>query len=85
MPAFKLNSSDPPIGQENVVQYLVEQLWRGEDEIYPCFDLGVADVRKDGTLVLSGNRAGYPPRAWGTNWTGREGPFVLSVIGTWWE
>ena len=31
---------------------------------------------EDGTVLIVGNVAGYAPRAFGKNWTKREGPFV---------
>jgi hypothetical protein len=81
----KLKTDELPIAQEKVVDYLVSQTWVNEREIYPCYDLGVADILPDGTLILSGNRAGYTPRPWQKNWTGRDGPFVPSVFCTWWQ
>jgi len=50
-----------------------------EEHIYPCVDIGVGDVREDGTLLIVGNVAGYAPRRFGKNWTGRDGPFVPIV------
>jgi hypothetical protein len=50
-----------------------------EQRIYPCVDLGVADLLDDGSLLIVGSVAGYAPRPFGHNWTGR-GPFV-PVVG----
>jgi hypothetical protein len=80
----KLGTDELPMPQEKVVDYLVSQTWVNESEIYPCYDLGVAGILPDGTLLLTGNRAGYTPRPWQKNWTGRDGPFVPVVIGIWW-
>ena len=50
-----------------------------EDHIYPCVDIGVGDI-EDGSLLIIGSVAGYAPRQFGPNWTGRMGPFV-HVVG----
>jgi len=81
----QIKSAEPAISQDDALDYLVSQLWVNENEIYPCYDLGVAAILPDGTLLLSGNRAGYSPRPWQKNWTGRNGPFVLAVFGDWWK
>ena len=81
----KLQIDEPPIPQDGVVDYLVDQLWLSENEIYPCYDIGVAGLADEDTVLLSGNRAGYAPTKFQKNWTGREGPFVLALIGDWWQ
>jgi hypothetical protein len=81
----KISSDESPMSEHETLDYLVSQLWINENEIYPCYDLGIAAVLPDETLVLSGNRAGYPPKPWQKNYTGRDGPFVLSIFGDWWR
>jgi hypothetical protein len=71
-----IGAKSEPIAQEQVVEFITQQTYIDADNIYPCFDLGVGDILDDGRLLLNGYRAGYPPRAWGKNWTGRDGPFV---------
>jgi hypothetical protein len=51
-----------------------------EEHIYPCVDIGVGDILADGSLLIVGSVAGYAPRPFGPNWTGRMGPFV-HVVG----
>ena len=40
----------------------------------------VNDILADGTVVIYANIAGYSPRPFQKNWTGRDGPFVY-IIG----
>ena len=61
----------------NVAEVLVDRVYVGPDLIYPCVDLGVGDVLDDGRTLIEANVAGYGPRPFGPNWTGREGPYVL--------
>jgi hypothetical protein len=75
-----LGRSHPLVEEENVVEHIVQRVFVDEEHIYPCVDLGVADLLEDGSLLLVGNVAGYAPRSFGRNWTGREGPFV-PVVG----
>src|SRR5262249_28057592 len=69
------------VPQGHVAEYLTGRVYVDEDRIYPCYDLILGDVLDDGRLLLCGYRAGYAPRPWGRNWTGRDGPFVLMVGG----
>ena len=73
-------ASRPPIPEENVVDFITDQVYFGPEQIYPCFDIGVGDLLDDGRVLIVGSRAAYSPQPWQKNWTGREGPFVL-VIG----
>ena len=66
--------------EQNAVDHIVERVFVDEEHIYPCVDLGVADLLEDGSLLIVGSVAGYAPRPFGRNWTGREGPFV-PVVG----
>jgi hypothetical protein len=63
----------------NVIEHIVERVFVDEDHIYPCVDIGVGDILEDGSLLIIGSVAGYAPRPFGTNWTGRAGPFVHIV------
>jgi hypothetical protein len=65
-----------PVPQEQVVEFITQNTYIDAEHIYPCFDIGVGDILEDGRILLVGYRAGYPPRPWGKNWTGRDGPFV---------
>jgi hypothetical protein len=73
-----LGRSNPRI-TENVVEHIVKRVFVDEDHIYPCVDLGVADLLEDGSLLIVGSVAGHSPRPFGRNWKGREGPFIPIV------
>lgn len=64
---------------DNIVDHIMERVFVDEDHIYPCVDIGVGDVLENGSLLIVGNVAGYPPRPFGKNWTGRDGPFIHIV------
>src|SRR5215469_2882567 len=63
----------------NIVEEIVKRVFMDEEHIYPCVDLGVADLLDNGSLLIVGNVAGYGPRRFGQNWTGRQGPFIPIV------
>jgi hypothetical protein len=64
-----------------IVDAIVDRVYVSEDAIYPCVDLGVGDLLDDGTPLVVANVAGYPPKPFGENWTGRPGPFVRIIGG----
>jgi hypothetical protein len=78
--SFRWLGRSHPLVEQNAVDHIVERVFVDEEHIYPCVDLGVADLLEDGSLLIVGNVAGYAPRPFGRNWTGREGPFV-PVVG----
>jgi len=65
---------------EKISQYIAEKVFIDENNIYPCVDIGVGDILEDGSLIIFANIAGYPPKPWGINWQGKEGPFIY-IIG----
>jgi len=69
-----------PLITENVVESIVQRVFLDEEHIYPCVDIGVGDLLDDGSPLIVGSVAGYAPRPFGENWTGRKGPFV-HIIG----
>lgn len=69
-----------PVVAENIAQHIAERVYVDEEHIFPCVDIGVGDVLQDGSLLIIGSVAGYPPRPFCNNWTGRAGPFV-HVVG----
>jgi hypothetical protein len=77
--SFRWLGRSHPVVEQNVVEHIVERVFVDEEHIYPCVDLGVADLLEDGSLLIVGNVAGYAPQPFGHNWTGREGPFVHVV------
>lgn len=70
-----------PLVNENVVEHIVDRVFVDDEHIYSCVDIGVGDVLEDGTLLIVASIAGYAPRPFGKNWTGRDGPFVHLVGG----
>ncbi|HMS41678.1 MAG TPA: hypothetical protein PKE69_15715 [Pyrinomonadaceae bacterium] len=70
---------EEPIWQ-NITQHITDKVYVDEVSIYPCVDIGVGDILKDGTLIIFANIAGYDPKPWGTNWQGNEGSFI-HIIG----
>jgi hypothetical protein len=77
--AFQWLGSSSSRITENIVEHIVQRVFVDEDHIYPCVDIGVADLLEHGSLLIVGSVAGYAPRPFGRNWTDREGPFVHIV------
>jgi len=77
--AFRWLGRSHPVVSENIVEHIVERVFVDEKHIFPCVDIGVGDILEDGTLLIVGSVAGYAPRPFGQNWTGRDGPFVRIV------
>ena len=75
-----LGSKEPPI-RADIVETIVNKVFVSDEEIYPCVDLGLIDVLDDETPLLSAGVAGFAPRPFGKNWTGRDGPFVRIIGG----
>ena len=65
---------------DGIVEAIVDKVYMGPENIYPCVDIGVGDLSDDGAPIIIANVAGYSPRPFQKNWTGREGPFVF-IIG----
>jgi hypothetical protein len=78
--AFRWLGKSHPMVLDGVIEHIVSRVFLDEEHIYPCVDIGVGDMLEDGSLLIVGSVAGYAPRAFGMNWTGRKGPFV-HVIG----
>ena len=64
---------------EAIAEAIVNKVYVDEDHIYPCVDIGVGDLSDDGTPIIVASIAGYSPRPFQKNWTGRDGPFVFIV------
>jgi hypothetical protein len=77
--AFQWLGLSHPVVSENIVEHIVSRVFVDDEHIFPCVDIGVGDVLEDGTLLIIGSVAGYAPRPFGRNWTGRDGPFVHIV------
>ena len=78
--AFRWLGHSQPLITKNVIEHIVQRVFVDEEHIYPCIDIGVGDLREDGSLLIVGSVAGYAPRPFGENWTGRKGPFI-HIIG----
>ena len=77
--AFQWLGLSHPVVSENIVEHIGSRLFVDDEHIFPCVDIGVGDLLEDGTLLIVGSVAGYAPRPFGRNWTGRDGPFVHIV------
>jgi len=66
--------------EDGIVEAIVNKVWIDPENMYPCVDIGVGDLSEDGSPIIIANVAGYSPRPFQKNWTGREGPFVF-IIG----
>lgn len=83
--AFRwLAPENQPI-EADAVHTIVERVFVDEEHIWPCVDIGVYDLLKDGTVLIGATVAGYPPRPFGKNWSGTDGPFILMVAGPFYE
>jgi hypothetical protein len=83
--AFRWLGRSHPIVTENIIDYIVKRVFVDEEHIYPCVDIGVGDVLEEGTLLIIGSIAGYAPRQFGKNWTGRDGPFIHIIGAPFWN
>ena len=61
--SFRWLGRSHPVVEQNVVEHIVERVFVDEEHIYPCVDLGVADLLEDGSLLIVGNVAGIWPAA----------------------
>jgi hypothetical protein len=74
--AFKwLGSEEDPI-RDGIVEAIVGRVYQDDEHIYPCVDIGVMDLLDDGSPVIMAAVAGFAPRPFCKNWTGRDGPYV---------
>ena len=76
---FRWLGRSQPLITENAIEHIVQRVFVDEKHIFPCVDIGVADLLDDSTLLIVGSVAGFAPRPFGDNWTGRKGPFVHIV------
>lgn len=77
--AFRWLGREHQIVTGEIVKHIVDRVYEDETHIFPCVDLAVADLLNDDTLLIVGLVAGYASRPFGTNWTGRKGPFVFML------
>lgn len=78
--AFQWLGHSQPLITENAIEHIVQRVFVDGEHIYPCVDIGVGDLLEDGSPLIVASVAGYAPRAFGENWTGRRGPFI-HIIG----
>ena len=79
--AFRWLGRSTPLVTDDAVGHIVQRVFIDEDHIYPCVDLGVGVLLENGSLLIVGSVAGYAPRPFGENWTGRKGPFIHIIGG----
>jgi hypothetical protein len=77
--AFQWLGKNHPRITQDIPEYILQRVYMDAEHICPCVDIGVGDLLEDGSLLIVANVAGYAPRAFGRNWTGRSGPFVYVV------
>lgn len=77
--AFRWLGGSHPVVTQHIIEHIVDRVFVDEEHIFPCVDIGVCDIFEDGMLLVVGAVAGYAPRPFGQNWTGRAGPFVRIV------
>ncbi|SFF31669.1 hypothetical protein [Spirosoma endophyticum] len=74
--AFKwMGETNWEYDQKEILNKLVDRVYQGEEQIYPCVDLIVKGI-KAGKVEVEGRVAGYEPRAFQKGWSGRMGPFI---------
>ena len=75
--AFRWIGRQPPeLITKDIAEHITHRVYIDEDHIYPCVDIGVTDILEDGTVIVEAIIAGYSPRPFMPNWTGRDGPLV---------
>jgi len=65
---------------EAIEEEICQVVFIGPDAIYPCVDLGPSK-EEGGRLFVCGIRSGHPPAPFQKNWSGEDGPFIMSRIG----
>ena len=61
---------------DRVAEAVTARKYIDSELINPCVDFGVGEVHENGRPVLYAIVSGHAPEPFGTNWTGRRGPFV---------
>jgi hypothetical protein len=78
--ALQWSGSSEPRITENIVERIVERVFIDEKHIYPDVSLGICDLLDDGSLLIVGSVANYPPpRPFDRIREGVEGPFTPIV------
>lgn len=66
------------IGKENVVNFLLENVYLAENKIIPCVDLIVQDFDST-TVTIRYLPSGYNGGEFGINWNGAAGPYIKMI------
>lgn len=66
-------------GKNEVVELIVDKVYRDKNNIYPCVDLIVDKITEDNRLYIIGRIARYEPREFGKGWSNRPGPFIYGI------
>ncbi len=65
---------------DDAVDYLVNAVYKKEDDIKPCIDLVVVDF-DDTTVTIKYMGTGHAGKPFGLNWTGTAGPYIKAIDG----
>ena len=76
-PEFEIDDEGAKHRGEKLIEKLVEITFVSEEAIYPFVDLMAEKWVDARTLLLEVQRSGYAPCAFGKNWTGADGPYLL--------
>ena len=77
--AFRWFTQDSEPIRQDIAEHITQRIYLDEAHIYPIVDIGVGDILADGTVLIQAIIAGYSPRPFQKNWTGRDGPFVYMI------
>jgi len=77
---FQWVSPKGKLVNEGIEEEILREVYLGSNQIYPCIDIGPFK-EENNVLLIYGFRAGYPPGPFRKNWTGDDGPFILSWGG----
>lgn len=69
----------PVFGKKNAIDEILRLVFVDKDLIYPCCDLNIMELTKEGNLRVEAWIANYSPRPFQNGWSGRPGPFIYCV------
>ncbi len=75
--AFRWIGPEGPIVTTAIEEEVARLAFVDDDHINPCVDIGPFELDREGRLVIGAILSGYAPRAFGLNWKGEPGPFIL--------
>lgn len=75
---FRLGTNGEILSGSSSLDKLIDYIWLSDKEIYPFVDLLLDGLLEDRPIITV-CRSGYKPRPFGTNWTGKPGPYILMI------